>query len=98
MNRTELIKQAKELVRENHPDLKKLKVVPLREPPNHWYQHHGRNAIPFSNRWSVKTYPTGLKKKQIYLLISGDGFHPTIYDATLEPNGRIWLRSMGRFQ
>lgn len=97
MNRTELIKQARDLVREHHPNIKKIKVTPLRDPPERWYQYHGRNAIKFVNRWSVKTYPTGLKKKQIYLLISGDGFHPTIYDATLE-NGRIWLSSMGRFQ
>lgn len=97
MNRNELIKEAKALIQKTHRDITVLEVAPLREPPKHWYQYHGRNAIPFSNRWSFKTYPTGLRKKQIYLLVTTEGYHPSIYDATLEPDGRVWLSSMGRF-
>ncbi len=98
MNRNQLIRQAKELIEENHPDITTgLKVEVLREAPKHWFQYHGRNAIPFKNRWSFKTYPTGLKKKQIYLLVIAENYHPTIYDATLEPSGRVWLSGMGRF-
>lgn len=97
MNREKMIREAKKIIRENHPDIENLKVEPLRVAPKHWFQYHGRKATPFHNRWTVKTYPTGLRKKQIYLLVNAEGFHPTIYDATLEPNGRLWLSSMGRF-
>lgn len=97
MNRNEMLKECKNIIKENHPDLKNLKIYPMGQAPKHWFQYHGRKGIKFVNRWSIKTYPTGLKKKQIYVIVEGKNYHKTIFDVTLETDGRIFMHSMGRW-
>lgn len=83
-----VLREVKTTVKENHPDIKGLKVyqLPKREFPSNWNIK--------SNRWSVKTYPTGLKKPQMYVVIRAEGWNPSIYDVTIEPDGRLFMHQM----
>lgn len=94
MNRQEMYNKAKRLLRQDHPDIRGIKIEALISPPKRWHQY-GRNN-PFRNRWDTKTYPTGLRQKQMYIVVRANGWHPTIYDVTSQNDEDLWMKSMGR--
>jgi len=94
MNRQQMISKVKRLLRESHPNIRGVKIEGLTSPPKRWHQYSRNN--PFRNRWDVKTYPTGLRQKQMYVVVRANGWHPTIYDVTSDHPEKIWMKSMGR--
>lgn len=86
----------KSILAHNHPEMKNLKITTMNKEQQKATWPYSNTEIPFVNRWTVKTYPTGLKKKQIYLIVEADEYAATIFDVSQESNRRTYYRSMGR--
>lgn len=86
----------KSILAHNHPEMKNLKITTMNKEHQKVAWPRSYTKIAFVNRWTVKTYPSGLKQKQIYLVVEADEYAATIFDVSQESNGRTYYRSMGR--
>jgi hypothetical protein len=81
MTKATMMKRVRSLIQSNHPDIRGLfvSIMTDQERPSNW--------SCTSNKWSVKTYPTGFKQKQVYVMIRAANYPATIFDVSDDKQG-----------